>query len=493
MRCRSCLQVVTVTAIVAGIASVCAARCLDDPTDAGFVEVARTTIGESCPCGLGSTDRAGYRRCVRGLVKQAVLDGMLPRSCRRLVIKSAKESVCGRPGRVPCCLPGADGAPMCRMTGADSCPGTIGASDSCYDACSDVPSCDNSEAASPFANEEALVAARDAATDKWTNAGREADYADDVFRRWLHAQLAIEMGCRDDLPAGRPTTAGAARAGLSVIPPGPCASSDCVGEYDAQVKYCGFGQGHLYNVRCDECANQACWRHDGCTGERCIRRACQFQGNEDCDPCFFDQTSDCLSLARSDCQHGLSRRCSAATCMERIRGIARWWGRDGHATPECAANPSGCAGPGCCSGCQQGEGTCADVSPGATRIASARVDVFRWPPEGCTDATACSECGWCLAPGWETGCSLLVQVGVGYWRCNGQPVGGCHGQYLVPKACGKRCGVDQECDPEYAYQVALQQVNECAVARGWPTITGSYPPGHSVVYFDQECCVAPPL
>jgi len=493
MRVRPCGLAVAVVLMTTGVPSAGFTGCLDDPTDEAFVDVVRAAIAESCPCATDPADRRGYLRCVHDLVNQAVLDGMLPKACRTLVKKGARKSVCTSPDRVPCCTVGPDGAPTCRMKDASSCPGTVGATGSCHDACSEAPACDSPGVAELFASEEALAVARAAAVDKWTSAGREADYTDDVFRRWLHSQLAVEIGCREDIPAGSAVDAESARSSRVFLPPGPCATTDCVGEYDGSVKYCGFGHGHRYNVRCDGCANEACWRHDGCSGELCIRKGCAFQDNQDCDACFFDQTGDCLSLARSDCQHGVSRRCSAATCMERVRAIARWWGNDGQATLACQANRTGCSGPGCCSGCENGDGVCADVSRSATQVGSARVDVFRWPPQGCTDATACSECGWCLAPGWDTGCSLLVQVNVGYWRCNGDPIGSCHGEYLVPKACGKDCGVDRECDPEYGYQVALQQINECALARGWPTMTGNHPPGRSVVYFDQACCKAPPL
>ncbi len=378
------------------------------------------------------------------------------------------------------------------MVSQEACLGRVGDTASCYDACSALPSCDRPEVVERFASDEALAAARDAATAKWTGSGREADYTDDVFRRWLHSQLAAEMGCREDIRTGTTLFPAAASLPRTFSPSGSCEFTDCVGGYDGAIKYCGSGQGHRYNVRCDDCTNAACWRHDGCTGELCIRAACQFQGNADCDTCFFDQTADCLSLARSDCQHGHSGRCAAATCMERVRAIARWWGNQGQATPACQRNRTACAGPNCCSGCAGGMGMCSSVDPAATQVGAARVEVFHWPPEGCTDATACSECGWCLAPGWDTGCSLLVQVGVGYWKCNGAPLGSCHGQYLVPKACGKDCGVDQECDPAYGYRVALQQVNDCASVHGWPSITGIHPDGRSTLYFDQECCAAPP-
>jgi len=119
-----------------------AARCGTVPGDAAALAATRAAMNAQCPCAT-ATDRGDYVRCAKGVVAQAVEQGMLPQHCASAAKKCATRSTCGRPaGWVTCCRTTASGKTKCKVksspakcrapSGGQSC--TTGFT-SCCDAC----------------------------------------------------------------------------------------------------------------------------------------------------------------------------------------------------------------------------------------------------------------------------------------------------------------------------------------------------------------------
>jgi hypothetical protein len=88
------------------------AGCPDDSDTAGAVGSARyRTIFECCD---GAQTHRTFLRCAKAVVGTLVHEGNLPRGCRRQSLSCARQSTCGRPEAVTCCITRA-GATKCRV------------------------------------------------------------------------------------------------------------------------------------------------------------------------------------------------------------------------------------------------------------------------------------------------------------------------------------------------------------------------------------------
>jgi hypothetical protein len=109
--------------------------------DAQAATVTRAQIAAQCPC-ASATNHKTYVKCAAGVVRRAVKDGTLPKSCRGPVKKCAVTSTCGGPGLVTCCRTTAKGTRTCGVKkraavckapkGGTAC---VGSQPSCCDAC----------------------------------------------------------------------------------------------------------------------------------------------------------------------------------------------------------------------------------------------------------------------------------------------------------------------------------------------------------------------
>lgn len=118
------------------------ARCGDLPGDGAAVAATRAEIAAVCGCPDARGSRSGYLACARGIVKNNVTLGSLPRACRTDVLRCVSKSTCGRPGAVTCCRTNARGRTTCSIAGdASRCrapsggSACVGAFASCCDAC----------------------------------------------------------------------------------------------------------------------------------------------------------------------------------------------------------------------------------------------------------------------------------------------------------------------------------------------------------------------
>jgi hypothetical protein len=69
--------------------------------DSAAVDALSTRIATECGC--TEVGRKIYMKCVKGMIKAAMSDGSLPRSCKKSVKKCESKSTCGRTGAVVCC------------------------------------------------------------------------------------------------------------------------------------------------------------------------------------------------------------------------------------------------------------------------------------------------------------------------------------------------------------------------------------------------------
>lgn len=109
----------------------------------------RDAIEAACPCAEQPSSRA-YRRCAKRALKerQRLLGkGVLPKPCRKDVVRAYKNAVCGRPDAVPCNRTNRRGRTKCVVVAAAHCPvepgrsSPCGAFTSCLDACAPEGGC----------------------------------------------------------------------------------------------------------------------------------------------------------------------------------------------------------------------------------------------------------------------------------------------------------------------------------------------------------------
>jgi hypothetical protein len=110
--------------------------------DLAAVAATRTLINQRCPCANAISDGL-YKKCALTVANDEITALRLPRECRRVVVKCAAKSTCGRPiGYHPCCRTNRLGKTRCKITIPEKCQSGPGGShcvsfdkQSCCDAC----------------------------------------------------------------------------------------------------------------------------------------------------------------------------------------------------------------------------------------------------------------------------------------------------------------------------------------------------------------------
>jgi hypothetical protein len=474
---------VVIPALTAGATDLPASgRCLRNPVNGAFVQIFRQAVAEHCPCATDLPSKAAYRTCVSGILRQALADGVLPRECKFTAKRAALKSSCAQPGRATCCRDTGDGSPSCSLS--RDCAlfhRTVGATSSCYDACAGPPACDPAQLTPGV-----IDAKRDAAVAKWQAAGRQVDWTDELFRRWLVSQIPIELGCRLEpfapssvaaLGTSSVQTAALTTSGTGTCGPAPEA---CMPPYDetGRTYYCSFGYGHWWDVKCgNDCLNRVCYRHDGCAGNLCVSGACQFAGNGDCDSCFFDGTEACARSSLQECSGADPFACEQAACIELIRSVARGVGTASYLAPGCTRNRTSCDDPlagQCgirCAGCQDHHSVCVPITDRNTPVRAVvgqSVNV-----SFCT--VGCYDCGGCGAPG----CNGYSAQSVTIQNCSGGQIGRCNRSFgQSAPICGGICGVTPECTEDVRWATVWQELDDCVATRyGVNNLGGPYADG----------------
>lgn len=97
----------------------------------------RAAAAAACPC---EVTRAEYRRCNREFMLATRETTPLPNACWQEFRRGVSRSICGKPGRVACCMPSPSGGQRCGIVTAAKCDqrgGCASARVSCADACTD--------------------------------------------------------------------------------------------------------------------------------------------------------------------------------------------------------------------------------------------------------------------------------------------------------------------------------------------------------------------
>lgn len=133
--------------VLAAGPALAAAGC-DSSLDLEAVANTRILISQQCDCAHAVSDGV-YVRCAETVANDELTAGRLPRECRKVVVKCARKSTCGRPvGYHPCCRTNRLGKVKCKITTADRCRSGPGGShclslnaQSCCDACTGPGTC----------------------------------------------------------------------------------------------------------------------------------------------------------------------------------------------------------------------------------------------------------------------------------------------------------------------------------------------------------------
>jgi hypothetical protein len=110
--------------------------------DLEAVAATRERVAQQCNCANAVTD-GQYKKCALGVANTDVTALLLPRKCRKVVVKCAARSICGRPiGYHPCCRTNRLGKTRCKIVPPGLCKSGPGGSHcfsltkiSCCDAC----------------------------------------------------------------------------------------------------------------------------------------------------------------------------------------------------------------------------------------------------------------------------------------------------------------------------------------------------------------------
>jgi hypothetical protein len=246
-----------------------------------------------CPCDGFATHRQ-YVQCVRDAANMAVESAMLTKACKRVVMRGARRSTCGRSGgAVTCCQMTPTGMQRCQIKSvATRClppkagSASVGSSESCWDACLPFPDGSLTDEAIDVAVGTAL----EGLSDPW---GEDLALA--------VARVGAELGVRVEVvTAPTPTlmTAGASASTAS--------ARDCFNNFCPDVLYCGPRTsnedlfGFLY-PRVGDCLNGACFQHDLASFQRCVSPtpACYFSPQSfltGVDAPFFSACATCPEL-----------------------------------------------------------------------------------------------------------------------------------------------------------------------------------------------------
>jgi hypothetical protein len=99
---RLCKGLLAISFLV-GAAQGAYAKCGDQASDAADVLAAREQVQRDCNC-AGAASHGDFVNCAAGIAKMRVDSSLLPPNCKGAVTKCAARSVCGKPGRVTCCI-----------------------------------------------------------------------------------------------------------------------------------------------------------------------------------------------------------------------------------------------------------------------------------------------------------------------------------------------------------------------------------------------------
>jgi len=117
----------------AGRGEIAAARCFDDPGDAGQIRGARAAVDATCRCfaydGQPGKTQGDYARCVAAALKSSVATASLRSECAGTVRRVYRQSICGRTRSivrqsgpaVPCVSGTRSGAARCSIRAARTC------------------------------------------------------------------------------------------------------------------------------------------------------------------------------------------------------------------------------------------------------------------------------------------------------------------------------------------------------------------------------------
>ncbi len=472
--------------------------CGTDPTDEGFIQMVKASLAADCPCS-SPLDRDDYTDCVEARLSEAVSDGALRPECVDTIRYAASQHLCGDEDLEMCCIPETDGSETPAAVLAGTCVsngGLPGASNRGIDSC-DNP-CLGDEV-----TEETVEELMTAAIATWTASGSVADWDNPIFFSWARAQVVVEAGCQENygflVPDNFQQRRSYRRSSIlecdtNVPTPGPgetCqeVSDTCTGgPFNPSVNYCGPGFGgkwYQWNIRCNDCLNWGCWRHDNCTGNLCIDLKCQFLDNGDCEDCFYDRLWNCSGRATSCCAPILASTalcagnpicqrivlnealppCTELSCLVTVNwmaGVAA-----GFNLFRCPSNRTTC-GP-----CQTCAGHCEGSNPPVSvcaplPVAYAKVTgALDWPPGGgCSNVTGCGECGGCGV----LGCTGRHHRQVSFFDCEGKLIKRCYGQAGEFKLCGELCSISENCQPDEWANEAWAEINICAAAAGLPQL-----------------------
>jgi hypothetical protein len=122
------------------------AQC-DSAEELAQVAATRALVAQQCSCALAVT-HGKFVRCAAQVANAELIAGRLDRLCRKVVVKCAGRSTCGRPPTYhPCCKTNRYGKTKCKTRLEEQCRSGPGGShcmsfhqESCCDACIG-PSC----------------------------------------------------------------------------------------------------------------------------------------------------------------------------------------------------------------------------------------------------------------------------------------------------------------------------------------------------------------
>jgi len=352
------IRVALLTAAALTLTSPAFAKC-PEPIARALLTRVQLVAAERCPCDTAPSRKA-YLQCFRQVVKEAVADASLPRSCKGQAMRIGTRSTCGRPGAVTCCIVTPKGREVCRVKPS---PGecrpsraggsaTVGSSASCFDACLTTPPLPDCNALTR--TDEQIAAAVDLAITSFEAQGFVIDFDNAAHWDLLLLQSASNVGCQFGSPATG--TAAAALASRAAQPDCAFTTNEvgCMGSFDEKTKYCGPGSSALGDtprivVGNGSCINPACYCHDACNRQKCIAGSCQFVSTT-CDIVFF-------SACKDDCSDAAFASKSICFLAERTRDWNQFICNQ--------SNPTKCAQEECCKGCSSFTSTC-DCSPSPT-------------------------------------------------------------------------------------------------------------------------------
>jgi hypothetical protein len=118
------------------------ARGCDTQQDLAAVAATRAKVDQNCEC-ENAVSKSTYISCVKTIANDDVAALLLDRKCRKVVLKCAKRSICGKPAGVwPCCRTNRLGKTICKVRLPEQCQSGPGGSHcvgfgvrSCCDAC----------------------------------------------------------------------------------------------------------------------------------------------------------------------------------------------------------------------------------------------------------------------------------------------------------------------------------------------------------------------